>query len=321
LTKNKSLLEGLVSNWPAKALSLVAAIMLFIFNNFSSLPERFISVELHVVFAEGLTAAQPYPHRVRVAIRGSDRSVSAASEEDISAVADFSRFTAEGVYTTPVTIQKRGVLDGLDAIELQVDPLEITLPVEKKTRKRVNVLPVFKGLPATGYRLEQYTINPSGVDLEGPVGTVRAIDSIPTESIDLSGKRDSFNARIRLVNENSLLTISGGDTVDFRGQIIEVTERRTFEDLGLTLEGLPPDLHRKAEPPPRGWITLQGGPNLFEDFTKEKIQFIVDCGAVSGPGVYTLPVRPVVPPGMTTTQFSPNNVVLVVHRDGRIEFQ
>ncbi|MDR1626381.1 MAG: hypothetical protein LBT33_07550 [Spirochaetia bacterium] len=320
MTKNKSFLEGLVSNWPAKALSLVAAIMLFIFNNFSSLPERLISVELHAVFAEGLTAAQPYPHRVRVAIRGNARSVSAASEEDLSAVADFSRFTAEGMHTTPVTIQKRGVLEDLDAIEIQVDPLEITLLLEKKARKRVSVVPVFKGFPATGYRLEHYTINPPGVDLEGPAGIVGAVDSISTEDIDLAGKRDSFNARIRLVNENSLLAIPGGDTVDFRGQILEVAELKTFEGIPLTLQGLPPALD-PANGPPGGWITLQGGQSLFENFTKEKIQLVVNCAEVSEPGRYELPVRPAVPDGMTVAQFGPDHVALFIRRDGQVEFR
>jgi hypothetical protein len=320
LAKNRSFLEGLVSNWPAKALSLVAAIMLFIFNSFSSLPERFISVELDAVFAEGLTAAKPYPRRVRVSIRGNDRSVSAAGEEDISAVADFSHFTEEGVYTTPVTIRKRGVLDGIDAIEIQVDPLEITLPVEKKIRKRVNVVPVFKGLPATGYRLEQYTVNPPGVDVEGPSGIVRAVDSVSTEDIDLAGKRESFSARLRLVNENSLLAVSGGDTVDFRGQILEAAETKTFEDIPLTLQGLPPALSAD-EGLPAGWITLQGGRSLFESFTKDKIQFIVNCAGLSEPGRYNLPVRPVVPEGMTVAQFSPDHVDLFIRRDGRVEFQ
>lgn len=320
MTKNKSFLEGLVSNWPAKALSLVAAILLFIFNNFSSLPERFISVELHAVFADGITAAQPYPRRVRVEIRGNDRSLAAASEEDILAVADFSRFTAEGVYTTPVTIQKRGVLDGLDAIEIQVDPLEITLPLEEKIRKRVDVIPVFQGLPATGYRLEQYTVNPPGVDLEGPRGIIQALDSISTESIDLSGKQDTFTVRVRLMNENSLLTIPGVDTVDFRGQILEAMELRTFHNIPLTLHGLAPDLELSGEPP-EGWITLQGGQILFESFTKEKAQLIVNCPAVSEPGIYNLPVRPVVPQGMTVAQFGPDTVAFFIRRDGKAGFQ
>jgi YbbR domain-containing protein len=320
LTKNKSFLDGLVSNWPAKALSLVAAIMLFIFNNFSSLSERFISVELHTVFADELTAAQPYPRRVRVEIRGNDRSLSAATEEDIRAIADFSRFTAEGVYTTPVTIQKRGVLSDLDAIEIRVDPLEITLPVEKKVRKRVSVVPVFKGLPATGYRLERYTVDPPGVDLEGPAGIVQSINSISTEDIDLSGKRGNFNARIRLVSENPLLMVPGGDTVDFSGQILEAAEMRTFEDIPVTLQGLSQSFLLDAEPP-HGWITIQGGQSLFERFEKKELELVVNCAGLSEPGIYNLTVRPVVPQGMAIAQFSPDHIALVIQRGGRVEFQ
>jgi hypothetical protein len=318
LVKNKSFLGAIIANWQAKALSLVAAIMLFSFHNFSSLSERFLSVELHAVFAEGLTAAQPYPHRVRVEIRGNDRSLSAAAEEDISAIADFSRFGSEGVYTTPVVIQKKGVLEGLDTIEIQVDPLEITLPVEKKVRRRVEVVPVFKGLPATGYRLEQYSVNPAGVDLEGPQGIVQNIASISTEDIDLAGKREAFNVRVRLVSENPLVTFPGGETVDFRGQILEALEMKTFEAVELTLQGLDPGLF--VEGAPQGWITLQGAGSLLESQKKDLLQLVVNCAGLSESGAYTLQVKPLVPQGLSVVQFSPEHITLII-REGKVNFQ
>jgi hypothetical protein len=313
LTANKSFLEQVLSNWPAKALSLAAAIMLFILHNFSSLSERYISVELHAVFAEGLTAAQPYPHRVRVEIRGNDRILTAATEEDIEAVADFSRFSGEGVYTTPITIQMRGVLEGVDAIEIQVDPLELTLPVEKKVRKRVDVIPVFKGLPATGYRLDQYAVTPAGVDLEGPWGIIQSIQSVSTEDIDLSGKRETFSARVRLINENSLLTFPGGDTVDFRGQILESVAMKTFADIDIAAQGLRGDWSFAAAPPV-GWITLQGGQLALETQRREWIQLVVECGGIAEPGLYSLPVKAVIPSGLTVVQFDPPSVSVEIRR-------
>jgi hypothetical protein len=257
---------------------------------------------------------------VRVEIRGNDRSLSAAAEEDISAIADFSRFTSEGVYTTPIVIQKKGVLEGLDTIEIRVDPLEITLPVEKKVRRRVEVVPVFKGLPATGYRLEQYSVNPSGVDLEGPQGIVQNIAAISTEDIDLAGKREAFNVRVRLVSENPLVTFPGGETVDFRGQILESLELKTFEAVELTFQGLDPGL-LISEEAPRGWITLQGGQGGFESLKKDRPQLIVNCEGLTEAGAYTLPVKPLVPQGLSVVQFSPDHITLVIGRGGRVNFQ
>jgi YbbR domain-containing protein len=320
LTKSKSLFAQLISNWPAKALSLAAAILLFIFHNFSTLSERFISVELTAAFADGLTAAQPYPRRVRVEVRGNDRSLSAVTEEDISAIADFSRFDTEGVYTTPVTIQKKGVLDGLDTIEIGVDPLEITLPVQKKVRKRVEVTPVFKGLPAAGFRLDQYTVNPTGIDLEGPQGIVQTINSISTEDIDLSNKRDSFTLRASLVNVHPLLTFPGGNTVDFRGQIMEALELRTFENIPVTLQGFSSRLTLEEEAP-IGWLTIQGGPSALEAAKMEKLQLVIDCAGLTENGVYNLPVKPLIPSGLNVLQFGPDSVTLVIQRGGKVSFQ
>ena len=315
---NRSFPGAIISNWRIKALSLLAAIMLFIFNSFSGLSERFISVELHTTFAEGMTSAQPYPRRVRVEIRGKDRSLAAATEEDIEAFADFSRFTEAGLSTTPVAIRKRGVLEGVDAIEIQVEPLEITLPIETKIRKRTEVIPVFKGLPATGYRLGQYSVNPAGVDVEGPLSIVQTVNSVSSEDIDLADKREAFTLRVRLVKENPLLTFPGGDTVDFRAQIQEASEQRTFDGIGLTLQGLSPLLRLSGETP-EGWITVQGGQSFFEAQKKEDFQLVVSCISVVEVGTHILPVKPVIPQGLSVLQFSPAQLTLVIHRGGRVE--
>ena len=219
--KSKSILGAIVSNWQAKALSLLAAVILFAFHNFSAVSERFISVDLKTVFAEGLCSAEPYPHRIQVEIRGKDRNFAAATEVDIEAVADFSHFTETGLSTTPVTIIKRGVLEEADGVEVEAAPKEITLLLETKTRKRVNVVPVFRGAPAAGYSLGQYSVNPSEIDVEGPLSAVAALSSISTEEINLSGRREAFNLRVRLAKASPLFAFPGGDTADIHGQILE----------------------------------------------------------------------------------------------------
>jgi YbbR domain-containing protein len=314
LIKNKTILEQIISNWSAKALSLAAAIMLFLFHNFSSLSERFLSVELNAVFADGYTTAQPYPRRVRVEIRGTDRSLAAAGEEDIEAVVDFSRFKEEGVHTTPISITKKGALEGIDTIEILVEPLELTLPLEKKVRKRVSVVPVFKGIPSPGFRMDQYSLSPSRVDMEGPGGVVQHIQSVTTEDIDLSGKREPFSARVRLVNDNPLLTFPDGGVIDFRGQILESLDMKTFEEIPITLEGVAQGLAVRSDGR-KGWIIVQGGLNNLDGVKKEDLTLVADCSGITEPGPHVAPVRPIVPPGLTVVQYDPVSVYVTVRKD------
>ena len=90
----KSSLKRLLRNWPAKVLSFVAALMLLVFHNITSLEERFFSVPLELRLSESLVPASNYPRQVRVRLRGDSEEVFRVVEENIVAFADFSEHTS-----------------------------------------------------------------------------------------------------------------------------------------------------------------------------------------------------------------------------------
>ena len=316
MKRNKPLLERIVSNWPAKALSLAAAVMLFLFHNFATLSVRYLSVDLEARFADGFTSAQQYPRKVRVVVRGRENNLSTVIEGDIEAVADFSRFFSEGVYKTPIIVSKRGNLERVDPLEIRVEPLELNLRIERKARKSVEVVPNFKGFPAPGYELEQYFVNPSRIDVEGPAGLVQNITSTTTEDIDLTGKTGNFTLRARLVRENPLFVFPGGDIVDFRGQIKESTILKSFDTADIVALDLRPDL-RIDNPLPRGTLRVQGGQLLLEDLRPDRVRLIVDCSGITLPGIYTLPVKTDLPQGIMVLNYTPVQVTLEIRPRGR----
>jgi len=208
--KNRSIADRLLANWPAKALSLAAAIILFLFHNYTTLSEKFVTVPLIVRFADGYTAGQSYPRKVRVVLRGQDKTLVGVQEEDIEARVDFSRRVSEGVFKAPIMVRKKGTLDTADTLEIRVEPLEITMRIEKKVRKSVEVVPGLRGFPAGGFGIEQYFVNPPKIDIDGPKSRLDKITSIPTDEIDLSGKRESFSTRVKLLHDDSLVSFPAG---------------------------------------------------------------------------------------------------------------
>ena len=316
MKKSKPLLERIAANWPAKALSLAAAIMLFLFHNFSTLSERFLSVDLEARFADGFTAAQQYPRKVRVVVRGREQNLSAALADDIEALADFTRFDTEGVHKTPIVIKKKGSLETVDPLEIRVEPLELSLLLERKARKSVEVVPAFKGFPLPGFGLDQYFVSPSRVDVEGPRSRIGNIGTVSTEEIDLSGKRENFTAKVKIRRESPLLFFPGGDTVEFRGQVAEALILKTFEDAELIALNLRPDL-RIDDPLPSGSLRVQGGQIFLEELRPQLIRLVVDCAGINLPGVYTLPVKTEVPQGLLVLKYEPVQVTLDIRPRGR----
>ncbi len=313
---NKPLPERIVANWPAKALSLAAAIMLFLFHNFSTLSERRLSVDLEARFSDGLTAAQQYPRRVWITVRGPEQSVSGAQAGDIEAIADFTRFDTEGVHKAPILIRKKGSLESVDPLEVHVEPLELSLLLERKVRKVVDVVPSFKGFPVAGYGLDQYNLTPPRIEVEGPRSRIGAVVSASTEEIDLSDKRENFTVRVKLKRESPLVSFPDGDSVEFRGLVAETQVQKTYENAVLDVLNLRPDL-RLDDPLPLGTVRVQGGQAFLEQLRPELIRLFVDCSGITVPGVYTLPMRAETPPGVQVVRLDPVQVTLDIRPRGR----
>jgi YbbR domain-containing protein len=217
------------ANWPVKMLCFAAAVLLFIFHNMTNLSERYFTIPLQLRSNPTLSPASEYPLRVRVSLRGDEDKVFSVLEEDITAFADLSRETGEGVFKFPIMIRKRATGQNSDPIEIRVDPDTITLTLERRMVRNVRVAPIIRILPASGYNLEQYSVFPPAVTVEGPRSRIQKLASIGTDEIDLSGKREAFSMRVRLVKPDPLVQLPGGDTVEFRGEIRVVAGQKSDE--------------------------------------------------------------------------------------------
>ncbi len=313
--KSRPLPERLAENWPAKVLSVVAALVLFLFNRFSNLEERFLSVPLQVVTASGYIPAAPYPKVVRVTIRGEAGTIFPILEDDIEAVTDLTEYTSEGVYRVPVIIRRQDTALEADALEFRVDPLNVTITLEQLLVKSVDVTPTLSGFPARGYEMTQSFVSPPAVTVAGPRSLMESLQAIPTEDVELAGKQESFTTRVRLAMPSPLLSVRGGEFVEFRATIQEAVILRTLEPVDVVTIGLDPELSVRSTLP-SGSIRVQTSQNQLENLKPDQVQLLVDCSGIESPGVYTLPARPDLPRGFLVLSFEPTVVRLEIGRTG-----
>jgi len=315
--KESRFLHSLIRNWPAKILSLVAAIFIFLFYTVNSLEERFFTVPLRLYLSEGYVAAGPYPRSVRVTLRGESDTIYRILEEDIEVFADFSRHTNEGLYRASIEFIGRGSAETSGPLEITVEPRELTLEIEKNLRKSVKVLPTMTGYPEKGFELSQYFINPNTVDVEGPRSHVEDLDTVLTETVDLSGRSSDFTFRARLNVEDPYLSLPGGDSVEFLGIIRETMITKNFTDIGMIVFDLAPRF-KLASLPQTGTIQLQGAQLTLGTMEPDDLFLSVDCSRIQEPGIYTVIPRPEVPPGVSILDWTPEMVTLEVVDAGEV---
>jgi YbbR domain-containing protein len=215
----KKLLARAVEKWPAKVLSVAAALMLLVFHRMSTLESRFFAVPLQVESGGDLVPSSAYAQVARVTIRGDANSIYPIIESDIEAYIDLSKYLSEGWYRLPVQVRKKGSALGVEPLEISVDPMEVSLHLERKMSKNIPLIPEFKGRVAPGFDLVSQSISPAVVLAEGPERLLAQVTEFQTDIIDLDGRDQDFSVLINIVNREPLIIIRGNGMAEFRGQV------------------------------------------------------------------------------------------------------
>ena len=217
---NKAKLLSLITEkWPVKALSLAAAILIFIFYRMNNLETRFFAVPLIIEASETLIPANSFTSTVRISLRGEAEGIQQILDVDIEAYLELDRYVNEGNYKVPVHIRKKGSALGIEPLEISVVPIEIPLSLEQKVIKTISVYPVLEGTVADGYELTYQALIPASVVAEGPRSILENYIGFNTEIINIDRRYDDFSIMINIVNNNSLISIHGNQMLEFRGAI------------------------------------------------------------------------------------------------------
>ncbi|MDR1929301.1 MAG: hypothetical protein LBQ44_01605 [Treponema sp.] len=311
LPDSKKLLAKITEKWPAKVLSLVAAIIFFIFHHMSGLEERFFSVPLRLEISNDLVPSSPYPKNIRISLRGDANSIFPVNEADVEAYLDLTKYREPGSYKAPVQVRKTGTALETDSLEIGVDPMEITITLDTKISKTVSLTPDLDGSLEDGYELVSYTLNPPKVLIEGPTGLVNSVEELSTEAVDLEGRNSDFSVQIHIINENPLLMIRGDGMAEFKGYIRELIMIRSFGGIPIAVSGL--DGSFQAELPVKeGGVRVEGPQNTLERFDAALITLTVDCSQILSPGTYTIPLNAAVPEGITVSRLEPAEIQVLI---------
>jgi hypothetical protein len=316
LRNSKGFLTRAFSNWPAKVLSVAAALLLFSFYRLNRLEDRYISVPLSVSMNDEYVPSSQYPRSVRATLRGESNALFAIQEDDVRASLDLSGYRAEGQYRASVQIERKGSALGVDPLEIRTDPADVSVTMEKRMTRVVPVTPSFKGFLEPGYELVSFELSPSQVEISGPTSAVARSEEVQTDFIELAGRNSDFIVKSRIVKKDNLVSISGTDSVEFRAVVQKSLAIKSFEGVAIAPEGLESGL-AVVSVLPEGKVRIRSSTTDISGFTPGQGLLYVDLSAVRKPGSFQLKVQSRAPDGFTIERFEPQSVQVSIEESGQ----
>jgi YbbR domain-containing protein len=308
---NRGLHKRLLSNWPAKVLSLAAALLLFFFYKLNRLEDRYISVPLAVSLNDEYLPSSQYPRTVRLTLRGETNALFTIQEDDVRASLDLSDYRAEGQYRAPVQIERKGTALGVDPLEIRADPAAVSVAMERRVTRVVPVTPSFKGFLEPGYELLSFDLKPAEISVSGPASAVARVDDVQTDFIELAGRNSDFTVKTRVLKKESLVAISGSDSVEFRAIVQRSLAIKSFEGIAISGEGLPGEL-ALAVPLPAGSLRVRSSTTDISVFSPAQGILFVDLSLLRKAGTYEVKVQARSPDGFTIERYEPQAIQVTI---------
>lgn len=202
-------------NFVIKVFSLLFAVVLWfhVVSKGKSEVNFVVPLELTDIPRE-MAVVNDVPGYVDVRLMGPEGMLKSISPREIRAVISLAdKKEGESLYYLgPTNITAPGYAEVTN-----INPAEIRLRLESVARKAVPVSPALIGRPAKGYRVDNVTVEPETVTVEGPKSVIARMEKVNTKAVDISGAMGSFD---RLV---MLETPAGGVRLEVEGVRVEVT--------------------------------------------------------------------------------------------------
>jgi hypothetical protein len=245
-------------------------------------------VKVSFVAPRGKVLTVDPPDKLSVTLRGPRSAVDRALSEGLDPVEIDLEGRSPGVIV--FTQELIRVPPGLTVESIQ--PPQVEVSWEERLGKQVPVVPRVSGMPASGYRLGQVTVQPKLAHVSGPKATVEALQEVVLPAVSLDGRAQTFEISVPVkVPQKYLRAVPESALV--RVEILPGITTRRFEAIPVILRNRPPDFEINVSPQRAEQVLLEGPAPALAKLDRAEVKLIIDAQEVSEikPGRYLLPGR------------------------------
>jgi len=195
----------LLQNLRLKVVSLTLAVLLWIALNGEPKSEIGLKVPLEFRNSPNGVEVLGETNTVDIRLSASSSIVKRIDASEVTAFIDLAEWTA-GERTYSLSESNLTVPFGVAVSK--ITPNKIRLRFEQTARKIVKVRPRILGKPAEGHTIVAVACQPDQAELEGPASHLSPLESVSTDSLDISGRASTFSARLHLYIEDPLVRLA-----------------------------------------------------------------------------------------------------------------
>jgi YbbR domain-containing protein len=252
-------------DWTTKLIALAITLGLWLGVTGLSTPvtRRIADIPLSFNYPNNVEITNTPLQTISIVVSGDKRRVNQLEESKLNVSLDLSDLQVGDrvVNLTPDTV-KIDLPLGVRLVEVQ--PSRIAIRLENVEQRSVPVRVETAGQPAEGFELYSESIDPPRVTIRGPVSYLKALDSVSTEKIDISGKNADFIARqVPIIISNPKATVL--ETV------VDVTLRIGEKRIERVL--IAPVSDSSAQ---RASVTIYGPMSVVESIKPQDLHIIID---------------------------------------------
>jgi YbbR domain-containing protein len=255
-----------LEDWLLKLVALAITLALWLgVTVFTKQGSARLTVPLNIRLSDNSILTKPGAKDVTIRVSGDDQKIREllTSTANIYILLDLSALDPGEKL---VTITPESISYNLPpGVRLEdIEPRGISVTLEAAEQKDVLVDPQIIGSPAKGFEIYSESASPQRVKVRGPASYIRALEELPTERIDVTGKDADFAKQVSVFLSNEYTTILDFSVVDVRFHIGEKREAKSFV---VPVSG---SSGKKAT------VVLYGPPNLFEGIKPESMKVDIE---------------------------------------------
>ena len=309
--RTDELIQKIKKNWKVKVICILIAVIIYIICQIAFLDKKSFSVVPQIKNLSNLSFSNNIPRWVRISVRGIPAEIDSLEGKDFDVYLDLSNYAEPGLYKVPLMINYSERVSNIEKLEISVEPDFIELHLEPNVTTLVPLKSNIIGTCANGYEISSYELSPDFAQISGIKSIVEKTSYLETSPVNVNGKSSDFTQKVNIINKNSRLTLSDIKETNLSVKIIPIKITKQFESSEIFYYSLK-DIFSVENSNISYKITLSGNKNELEKFVLSPLTVQVDCSSIESIGTYDLPLKVIVPDGITVDKIEPEYVQINV---------
>lgn len=225
----------------------------------------------------GCAVVGPDVHsKINVEVAALSDILKKVSDEDISVTIDAGKFVS-GPFVHEITPGDVSLPSSVSFV--RVFPKILQLQLDKRIRAKIPLKPQFVGKAEGGKRVAEWKIDPPSIDAEGPQSIIQATKYIPTQPIQLVGRRDNFSIPVVPMNDDPEVSVDVTVQPVLKVSLEEKMAQKLVSGVALVVAKLPANIEARTEPRVIE-VVVEGPAKAVAKMSSAKLFALVDVGAL-----------------------------------------